>query len=178
MFNTLHWELHKNKRRPGGWVHWILAEIQPSAQSTRTRHPTNKCGSSMNIGCWTCLSMFTGQTEVGREATHCEADSLVQDAKDILAEASGRFPMGGASHFPVDADATPQPPPTNQRRLLPSQVRKSSTQREARPLLGACPHFLAVTASLVASFKPPQRTSGPGDSQSSRPQRTPTASGP
>lgn len=106
------------------------------------------------------------RTNGGGKGGHAlEADSLVQDARDILAEASGRFPMGGASSLSCGCGchtSTSTHEPASPRCLPRSE---ESTRREARPCRGACPHFLAVTASLVASFKPPQRdVREPGDS--------------
>lgn len=47
----------------------ILAEILPHPGQPGPQ-PTSECGSSVNVGCWTCSSMLTRQTKVGKEAMH------------------------------------------------------------------------------------------------------------
>lgn len=123
----------------------ILAEIQPGPVNQTA--PTNKCGSSMNIGCWTCLSMLTGQTEV--EGGHAlEAGSLGPGRERHSRGSKRSSPMGGASslscgmrmpHLNLHPRTSVSPP-------LPSQVRRVNAKGgEALP--GAGPHFLARTAS-------------------------------
>lgn len=155
-FNTLHRELRKNKRRPGPGS-LILAEILPG-RSTRTA--TDQRAWFQHECRLLDMLVYIKRTNQGGKGGHAsEANSLVQDARDILAEASSCFSMGGASSLcrgcGCRASTSTHEPASH--RCLPTS--KESTQREARPH-AAHPCFHTVTASLAAVLQATKGTSG------------------
>lgn len=76
------------------------------------------------------LVYIRGQTKVGREATHQKPTRWSWTRETSSRKQAVAFQWEGPPHFPVDADATPQPPPTNQR--LPVAFPGPNSQRKGR----------------------------------------------